>query len=546
MANIFKDKLIKEKLENYKILDFKKKLAIVKRWQKAYKSESLQTQSESQCEQAFNKDFFIDILGYKDFPDDPRSIIPKSKIKGTGQKPDAILGVFSKNKEKISAVVEIKDANTPLDKSQKREGNLSPVQQAFKYKTSYKECPFVIATNFNEIRILKDNQLDYESFTLKSLIDEKNDYYNFKKFYYLLNKENFTALKGKTKTEELLSEIKIEQEKVSKEFYKKYKELRGKLIKNIAKNNQEARKKDKFYSITIQKAQKIIDRIVFICFCEDRELLPENLLQKVIKSSENSFSGLWGELKGLFLKIDKGDKALLEIKDGYNGELFKQDQILDNLIIDDEVLKQLVELGKYDFSEEGGDLDVEILGHIFEQSISDIEELKTITKIEEIDKKQSKRKKDGVFYTPDYIVDYIVKNSLGKYLEEKENEIKKENKLKEDILDKNYKKRALNAYSEYQKVLQNVKVLDPACGSGAFLVKVFDYLLAENKRVNEILKDLQGGTTNIFSQESYVKHLLKNNIYGVDINEESVEITKLSLWLKTVKKGEKLTVLKDN
>jgi hypothetical protein len=91
-----------------------------------------------------------------------------------------------------------------------------------------------------------------------------------------------------------------------------------------------------------------------------------------------------------------------------------------------------------------------------------------------------------------------------------------------------------------------VKVLDPACGSGAFLVKVFDYLLAENKRVANALAELRGGKAEIFDSESYFKDILKNNIFGVDLNPESVEITKLSLWLKTAQKGKHLASLEKN
>jgi type II restriction/modification system DNA methylase subunit YeeA len=113
------------------------------------------------------------------------------------------------------------------------------------------------------------------------------------------------------------------------------------------------------------------------------------------------------------------------------------------------------------------------------------------------------------------------------YLEEKENEClakyKKENE----------------AYQAYQHILQNIKVLDPACGSGAFLVKVFDYLYAENKRVGQIVKSL-------FDDDEIYKSILRHNIYGVDLNPESVEITKLSLWLKSAQKGKKLNNLDDN
>lgn len=72
------------------------------------------------------------------------------------------------------------------------------------------------------------------------------------------------------------------------------------------------------------------------------------------------------------------------------------------------------------------------------------------------------------------------------------------------------------------------------------LVYVYDYLLAENKRVGNILEN------SLFSDDEYVRDILKNNIYGVDLNEESVEITRLSLWLKTAQKGKKLTTLDSN
>jgi type II restriction/modification system DNA methylase subunit YeeA len=113
------------------------------------------------------------------------------------------------------------------------------------------------------------------------------------------------------------------------------------------------------------------------------------------------------------------------------------------------------------------------------------------------------------------------------YLEEQENGCLKKYKDEQD------------AYRAYQQILQNVKVLDPACGSGAFLVKVFDYLYAENLRVGKIVKSL-------FDDEEIYKSILRNNIYGVDLNPESVEITKLSLWLKSAQKDRKLNNLDQN
>lgn len=540
MAHLFKDKIIKAELEHYDIPDLENKISRVKTWYEAYKNKSLQAKTESQCEQAFNQHFFVEILGYSTFPNESYTLDPKGTADASAQKADAVLGHFSTDKGRVTAVVEIKDVNTSLDRSQRREGNLSPIQQAFKYKPQYKDCAFVIATNFYEIRLFRDNQLDYESFTLDSLVDSSNNYYNFRKFYYLLNAENFVIKHGKSNTEKLLSEIRIEQEKITKEFYRDYKDLRQSLINNLVKNNTN----NYDFNAIIEKAQKIIDRIVFICFCEDKDLLPENKLQEVVFHTEKLGLTIpvWDILKGFFKAIDSGSPKL-GIPDGYNGELFKEDQILNGMFIDDAICKRFVDFGKYDFSE---DLSVNILGHIFEQSITDLEELKGFVEQKEIDKKKSKRKKDGIFYTPDYIVDYIVKNSLGTYLEEKEKEILGKHDLKEEINEKHYEKRAIKAYQEYQDFVRNIKVLDPACGSGAFLVKVFDYLLAENKRIADIIADFSGGTKDLFSSEDYIKNLLENNIYGVDLNPESVEITKLSLWLKTAIKGKKLVSLKGN
>lgn len=548
MPKLFKDKVIREKLQCFEIPDMQAKLATVQKWHSAYISKELHKKTETQCEQSFNQDFFVEILGFRAFPNEIYTIDPKAKTDATGQKPDALLGYFTGNEKVVTAVAEIKDVNTALDRSQRREGNLSPVQQAFKYKPQYKSCAFVIATNFFEIRLHKDNQLDYEQFTLASLLDPKDDYFQFRKFYFLLCERNFVSRTGKSVTEGLLSEINSEQDKITKSFYKEYKELRQELIRSIVKNNQKARDRRFFETLAIEKAQKLIDRIVFVCFCEDLGLLPEDSLKKAITYAESGFveMPLWEVLKAFFEGIDKGSDRL-QIPEGYNGELFKPDKDLDELVIEAEVLRNLADLGHFDFSE---DLSVNILGHIFEQSIADIERLKALTKEEaaaETDRKKSKRKSDGIFYTPDYITDYIVKNSLGAWLREREEAILERHKLKKEINDKNYDKRALAAFEEYQKALQGVKVLDPACGSGAFLVKVFDFLLAENRRVADILTDLRGGgRAKLFESEQAFKEILHNNIYGVDLNPESVEITKLSLWLKSAQKGKKLANLSGN
>ena len=101
----------------------------------------------------------------------------------------------------------------------------------------------------------------------------------------------------------------------------------------------------------------------------------------------------------------------------YNGGLFQPDEILDNINIDDDILHEhTLQLSKYDFET---DVDVNILGHIFEHSLGEIENVQAEIKGEKVDSQKTKRKKDGIFYTPKYITKYIVENTVGKLCEEK-------------------------------------------------------------------------------------------------------------------------------
>ena len=452
-----------------------------------YDTGSLQKKSEKEFEGVYNESLFGTILGYTSIVSGEYTREKEPRNESNGQKPDIGLGFYSPTIATTQAVVELKDAATSLDRPQQRAGNLTPIQQAFKYKPLY-NSKWVIVSNFFEIRLYTDTYQDYESFTLRELVNPADDYSVFRQFYTLFHASRLTSKSGESETERLLARVRIEEEKISKEFYKEYKSLRLELMRDIWKNNPESQNAD-----VIEQSQRIIDRIVFICFCEDRGLIPQNELSYRVAQAKTFGFAPWEMLKKFFISIDSGDVSL-GIPDGYNGGLFRPDASIDALRISDSIIERFVALGRYDFSEDGGQLSVEILGHIFEQSISDIEEIRakieTSGKVDEelsTDKKVSKRKKDGIFYTPAYIVNYIVENSLGKYMSEHEEALQEKYALKSDINEKNYRKREIDAYTEYQKILQNVKVLDPACGSGAFLVRVFDWLLAENQRVANIL-----------------------------------------------------------
>ena len=226
----------------------------------------------------------------------------------------------------------------------------------------------------------------------------------------------------------------------------------------------------------------------------------------------------------------------------YDGGLFKPDEVLDSIKITDELLLEHTRrLSAYDFE---SDVDVNILGHIFENSLSEIEEV-----TQQINSGQtphtSKRKQDGVFYTPQYITKYIVENTVGRLCAEKKQElhIVEDEYFSDQRRQLQTKKRLLQQLQQYRKWLLEITILDPACGSGAFLNAALQFLMAEHKHLDEMEAKVAGSAIVFQDVENSI---LEHNLYGVDINEESVEIAQLALWLRTAKPRRKLNSLNEN
>lgn len=551
LAVLFNKKVLSKHLNGHEIDNHEQKLKIITDWQRNL--ENIKGVNEQRLQSAFLTGFFRDVLGYQTINQANKNnnyslrIEPSTEVDSSH--PDGSLGIFTGSEDgKTKAVIELKGPKISLDKKQNRSGKDygTPVEQAFNYATKHDGCKWIIVSNMIEIRLYKytRGQGHYEEFLINNLDQEKE----FKKFHLLLSKDNLlNPEKGKSLTLELSEETVQHEEDISTEFYNLYKRVRIDLFEHLKENNPNHDEE-----ILLEKAQKFLDRIIFICFCEDLALLPTDIIHKVIEQQKNSFTPsstpVWDGIRGLFKSIDEGNPN--HNINAYNGGLFKHDEVLDNLIIQDEFFDVINEISSYDFD---SDLDVNILGHIFEQSISDIEELKANIQDNDYNKQESKRKKDGIFYTPEYITKYIVENSIGKYLNDiKENlgynELPDIESASTPQVEGKYKKQHLEFYEEYEKRLKEIKILDPACGSGAFLNQAFDYLLQEHQWIHkqiEFIKD-EHGQRSIFGLSSLQKSILKNNIFGVDLNEESVEITKLSLWLKTANKNKPLANLDDN
>jgi type I restriction-modification system DNA methylase subunit len=552
VADLFNKKILDKHLDSYEIDDYERKLKVVTDWQRNLKT--IVGVNETRLQGAFLTGFFRNVLGYSTLDqaneegDYSLEIEPTTEVDATH--PDGSLGLFTTTdkKNKTVAVIELKSPKHSLDEKQKsRTGKDygTPVEQAFGYATKHDGCKWVIVSNMIEIRLYKytRGQGHYESFLI-SILDQED---NFKKFNFLLSKANLINPNGTSLTFKLSEETYQHEEDISTEFYNLYKQIRINLFEHLKENNSDYEKE-----LLLEKSQKFLDRITFICFCEDLGLLPNDIIHTIIEQQQSSFTlsdtPIWDGMRALFKYIDKGSPS--HNINAYNGGLFKADEVLHKLIIKDEFFDVIDEISSYDFD---SDLNVNILGHIFEQSISDIEEIKADIQEDEYDKTESKRKKDGIFYTPEYITKYIVENSIGKYLEDIKQELGYY-ELPEIEEGKNasakgrYKKKHLEFYEQYEEKLKDIKILDPACGSGAFLNQAFDYLLQEHQWIHRQIEFIKNeyGQRSIFGLSALHKDILQNNIYGVDLNAESVEITKLSLWLKTASPNNPMANLDNN
>ena len=448
----------------------------------------------------------------------------------------------------------------------------TPVNQINSYMYEQK-IPFGVLTNYEKFVLFDRNEgsKKYYSIDFTDLSDEKK-------------LKEFVAVFSRKKVEEgfifeIIEKSVIEEREFTKEFYKLFHETRLMLIKEFESNGGDLPKIG-----AVHFAQLFLNRLMFVFFAEDTGKLDKRTIEeRILKTLDNIhlFSSntynISNVLTGLFKDLDKGSDFPVKLF-GFNGGLF-QNPIPPRIFFRDfreekffkgiyqhsklkgkklelnekeqeifekyknrlnPIIKNLLLMASFDFKSE---VNVNILGHIFEQSISDIEDLQ--------EDKTSRRKKEGIFYTPEYITDYICRNTIIPYLSEKDvNEIP-------DLI-----KEYSNNIEKLENKFKKIKILDPACGSGAFLIKATDVMLEIFKAVQEFkqqegeyeakrgLKRKSNNKGQLvlgkWDEEAEAREIIENSIYGVDINEESVEITKLALFLKMARRNRKLTNLSDN
>ena len=484
--------------------------------------ENIRNSKEEQYQGEFLIDLFVNVLGYTKNPTPNFNLTTEYKNVKDSKKADGAIVINGK----VSSIIELKGTNTT---------DLSKIEdQAFGYKNNQPDCKYIITSNFEKLRFYIDNAIEHLEFNLFELTFEQ-----FQLLYLCLAYENISAdVPAKMKVESVSQE-----DVITRKLYKDYSVFKRELFHNLTVLNPSYEPIELF-----KKSQKLLDRLLFLFFGEDRGLLPPNSVRLILEQWKklqdlDEEVPLYDRFKKYFGYLNNGFKGKQYNVFAYNGGLFKADEVLDQIIIDDELLyKHSLKLADYDFASE---VDVNILGHIFENSLNELDEVKAQLEGHEIDKSKTKRKKDGVFYTPKYITKYIVENTVGKLCEDKkaEFEILEEEYFTDKKRQQKTKLALLRKLDDYRAWLHQITIIDPACGSGAFLNEALNFLIGEHQYIDELEAKFTGSSI-AFTYHS--ESILENNLFGVDLNEESVEIAKLSLWLRTAEPNRKLNSLNDN
>ena len=350
-----------------------------------------------------------------------------------------------------------------------------------------------ILTDFEEFSIYdcskKPSPNDKASMSRIEYINYEDYLNRFDFLYDTFAKEN--VLRGSLEKYNADTKSKKGTESVDIDFLNSLDDLRTKLASNISKLNSLSLRDLNF------AVQHIIDRIIFLRVAEDRGV--ENYGDLREACCGNNY---YKNIVEIFKKADgKYNSGIFD---------FSKDKITQNIEVDNKVIKEIINdlyypKSPYEFSV----ISVEIIGNAYEQFLG-----KTITignnSKAKIELKPEVRKAGGVYYTPEYIVDYIVENTVGEKIKGKT-----------------------------PKEIANIKIVDPACGSGSFLIGAYKYLLNYHREYysKQGKKKFLGSKEDAITEDGELalwvkKQILINNIFGVDIDSNAVEVTKLSLLLK--------------
>jgi adenine-specific DNA-methyltransferase len=430
-----------------------------------------------------------DIANNQGFSEVYREVVREDKVKidGTQKAPDYSFRIGGMRKYFVEAKkpsVNIKETS-------------DPAFQVRRYAYTAK-LPLSILTNFAEFAVydtrIKPNKNDNAGTAriYYCIYQEYEKHFDF--IYNTFSKPSI--LKGSFDKYVEDNKNKKGTSEVDAELLNLVESWRAELAKNIALRNSAI----SIYNLN-SAVQKIIDRIIFLRIAEDKGMENSSIL-KTITSAENIYEKFNVLVEKANLKYDSG--------------LFDSEDWLVHLVVDNKVLKEII--GNLYYPEcpyEFSVLPIEILGNIYEKFLGKTIRFRNVKSARTVivEEKPEARKAGGVFYTPQFIVNFIVQNTVAEKIK---------NKTPDEI--------------------SEIKICDPACGSGSMLVGAYQCLLSYHldyyTHEKNIKRALKKGAVFQFSHNSYrltiaeKQRILQNNIFGVDIDPQAVEVTKLSLYLK--------------
>ena len=562
---------------------------------------------ETSAEAAFIEEFFHRTWGYEQSGQSGSkegvfTLWPKFPIAGAGEKggvgsADLAVGLFRNDEKNPIAQVlcEFKDIRSDLDMPQKRKGNnRSPVRQCLDYLSYARRGmdpsdPILptwgIVADMNEFRLywFDKGHHQFLRFTIhaqdlfkgQSLIAE-NEAARFDRFLFrkVFHREMLVSSAGRSALAVLIGQQRFKDRALENTFYGEYRAFRERLYQVLLeKNGEETPRYPGSHGRLVRLAQKILDRCIFIFFCEDMGqalAFPPKLLQQfLIDRSKDAYfdpdgTTIWQDLLRLFWAMNEGKAFGGKAINQFNGGLFAKDEALEKLYVPNNVFCQQMQganeaslyasketllflcasynyasdlaqsNGKVAFDRDPSkSLGLYTLGRIFEQSITELEILEAEADQRPSVNKLSKRKRDGVYYTPEWVVERIVDETLGPLLAE----------LKRECGWPKVGDPSVKEIDAYAARLKSLTVVDPACGSGAFLITVLRYLLEAWHEVNGLRRQIVKMTESGGDDAALIADILRANVYGVDINPASVELAQLALWLHTARGDKPLSAL---
>lgn len=520
---------------------------IVKHWADLERDGHLNTK-ETSLDASFLQEVFGKALGYTTSTESPQNYTLQRNftVPGIGTA-DGAIGHFGPGASGAPvAVIELKAASADLDTD--RFNGRTAVQQCWDYLNALPDCPWGIVSNFISIRLYHRDKtpLVHEEFSLQDLRETRE----FRRFFCLFDRNGLLRSNiGQPPRAMRLLEMSDEQRlEVGDKLYAVYSGHRLSLIRHLRATHGKSR------DAAIRIAQKLLDRIIFIAFCEQRGLLPDKSLDRAyatIPPFSKVTNPRWRNFLDLFAAIDTGHDSL-DLKHGYNGGLFRHDPEVDDLQLTDDWTEFFHEITAYDFNNE---VNVDVLGHIFERSIGDLKRLRSggwfddpadETPAQGVMPKSAERKRSGIYYTPPDFTRFLVHQTVSVLVKQRREALLSAHGLRpEDLLVDEPSAKLRDYWRACWNDLRSLKLCDPACGSGAFLIAAYDVFEDEYVRVADHRRTHEGPEADALL-DVIPNLILTENLHGVDLSEQSVEIAQLALWIRSARRGKTLADLSRN